>query len=125
MAAKIESAQHFPEYDDIDVLDMRVLLKAVKIPKERNGIMYPDSVLEEQNRLQTYGQLVKKGPRAFKDGGEEYETLIGQWVFYSNYDRMAQIINGELHYNIKDNQIIQHISEEQMLKNIHSYKGLK
>jgi co-chaperonin GroES (HSP10) len=94
---------------DIDVQGYRLLLKAITPPeKTKGGIIIPETQRSARQRGYNVGRVLKMGHQAFqpleKFGGKPFCTL-GDWVFYSAYEREEAVINNHLCFFVTDERI--------------------
>jgi co-chaperonin GroES (HSP10) len=103
---------------DLVVHGYRILLKAVTLPETtKGGIMLPEKMRNMERRAYNIGLVLKMGPQAFfpleRFGGVPF-CEIGDWVYYSSYERDEVNINNHLCYFINDERIYATLSEESL-----------
>lgn len=105
---------------DLNVHGYRVLLRAIKLPETtKGGIMLPEKMRNMERRAYNIGLVLKMGPQAYQPlenfGGSPY-CKIGDWVYYSSYERDEVNINNNLCYFINDERIYATLSESDLGK---------
>ena len=105
---------------DLVVHGYRILLKAVTLPeKTKGGIFLPERIRDIEKRSYNIGRVLKMGDQAYKPlerfGGSPY-CKVGDWVYYSSYERDEVNINGHLCYFINDERIYATLSESDLDK---------
>lgn len=101
---------------DLDVLGYRVLIRA-PIVKEttKSGLIVPDSTRNEKQRYENAGLVLELGPHCFKGEGFKYDTeprfRIGDWVYYSSYEKEKYILHSFVCYFITDDRVHARIPE--------------
>lgn len=100
---------------DIDVQGYRILLRAVILPEAtKRGIILTESYKKLERRAYNVGLVLKMGDLAYKPldkfGGKPF-CDVGDWVFYSSYEREEVYINDQLCFFINDERIYAKIPE--------------
>lgn len=73
---------------DPDIKSHFLFIRPYVLPeKTTGGIFRPDSVVDEQKRLQNVGLVLKKGPTAFAGSFADHHCEEGDWVLYSTMER--------------------------------------
>ncbi len=104
---------------DLDVHGYRVLLKAIALPeKTKGGLILSESLRNMEKRSYNIGLVLKMGDQAYQPlerfGGKPY-CSIGDWVYYSSYERDEVNINNHLCYFINDERIYATLSESDLI----------
>jgi co-chaperonin GroES (HSP10) len=94
---------------DIDVQGYRILLRAVILPEAtKSGIILTETYKKLERRAYNVGLVLKMGEMAYKPlekfGGKPY-CEVGDWVFYSSYEREEAYINDQLCFFINDERV--------------------
>ena len=95
----------------IEVKGFKVLIREPVIPeKTKSGLIVPSECREDEVRRMSCGQVLAFGPLAFTGSTESFGVNVGDWVFYSHYDRTKIAVpqNGdkkETFYFINDDKI--------------------
>ncbi len=105
---------------DLQVHGYRILLKAITLPETtKAGIMLPEGMRNMEAVSYNIGLVLKLGEQAYlpleKFGGKPYVS-VGDWVYYSSYERDRQVINNHLCYFVNDERIYATVSESDLSK---------
>jgi co-chaperonin GroES (HSP10) len=105
---------------DLTVHGYRVLIKAITLPETtKSGLMLPEKMRNMERRAYNIGLVLKMGPQAYEPlerfGGVPY-CNVGDWVYYSSYERDEVNINNHLCYFINDERIYATLSESDLSK---------
>lgn len=105
---------------DLDVHGYRILLKAVALPETtKAGIILSEGMRNMERRSYNIGLVLKLGNQSYlpleKFGGKAY-CKVGDWVYYSSYERDEVNINNHLCYFINDERIYATLSEADLSK---------
>jgi co-chaperonin GroES (HSP10) len=105
---------------DLIVHGYRVLLKAITLPeKTKSGLILSEVMRNMERRAYNIGLVLKMGNQAYqpldKFGGAPY-CKVGDWVYYSSYERDEVNINNHLCYFINDERIYATLSEADLSK---------
>lgn len=105
---------------DLTIHGYRVLLKAITLPETtKSGLMLPEKMRNMERRAYNIGLVLKMGLQAYQPlerfGGTPY-CNIGDWVYYSSYERDEVNINNHLCYFINDERIYATLSESDLIK---------
>lgn len=103
---------------DLIVHGYRILIKAVTLPETtKSGIMLPEKMRNMERRAYHVGLILKLGSQAFlpleRFGGEPF-CQVGDWVYYSSYEREEVNINNHLCYFVNDERIYATVSAEDL-----------
>src|SRR5580692_4692196 len=99
------------------VHDNFVMVKAVEIPEKVGSIYVPDQYKKDQRRSYHIGLVLGFGDAAFdpETFGPRSKTLtnikIGDWVYYSSYEREQISIGDYSIYMMRDSRIYMTIPE--------------
>lgn len=105
---------------DLIVHGYRVLLKAITLPeKTKSGLVLPETLRNMERRSYNIGLVLKMGDQAYQPSerfpGGPY-CKIGDWVYYSSYERDEVNINNHLCYFINDERIYATLLESDLCK---------
>lgn len=94
----------------VEVQGYMVLLKAIELPEmTKGGIYLPDNVRSLNERSYNIGLVLGMGPEAYHHPDKfpfgPY-CKVGDWVYYSKYQRDEENINGRLCYFIPDEKVL-------------------
>ncbi len=103
---------------DLKVHGYRILLKAISLPeKTKGGLILGESMRNMEKRAYNIGLVLKMGDQSYlpleKFGGKPY-CSVGDWVYYSSYERDEVNINNHLCYFINDERIYATLSESDL-----------
>ena len=114
---------------DPDVLGYQVLILGPEIAeKTEGGIIVPKLTLEEQQRRQNIGIVLKIGPSCFTinpmNGADmsDRRCEVGQWVEYSAFERQPRLVGDHTLYYVSDHYIIARYSEEDAKQILRRFK---
>lgn len=95
--------------DALELKGYRILLKAVVLPETtKGGIILPEAYKKLERRVYNIGLVIAMGSRCYqpleKFGGEPY-CKVGDWVYYSSYEREEALVNDHLCFFINDERV--------------------
>lgn len=107
---------------NITLYDFRILVKSVTFPeKTKSGLIVSEVFRNMEARSHNVGLILGMGPLAYTQNhpGEKFCTTprnIGDWIYYSSYEREAVNINGHMCYFLNDERVYGKIPEKDLIK---------
>ena len=96
----------------------RILIRApLTQEKSQGGLYIPEEVRIADQYRENIGLVLSIGPKCFT--GEAFENegarcVVGDWVYYSSYEKEKYQLNGFLCYYINDDRIHSTVSVEDL-----------